>query len=102
MIYWTDNFGCFFNTNINWGNNYLTTNENSSSKVDYGLTNSYGSSTAETDTSTRVTSHSVALSSLSTCTTYHYRVRSIDAALNETIDSDNTFTTTVAPVHQVH
>jgi len=30
---------------------------------------------------------------LSSCTTYHYRVRSIDAALNETIDSDNTFIT---------
>ena len=70
-----------------------TTNENSSSKVDYGLTNSYGSATSETDTSTRVTSHSVALSSLSACTTYHYRVRSKDVATNETVDSDNTFTT---------
>ncbi len=71
-----------------------TTNENASSKVDYGLTTSYGSTTTETDTPTGVTSHSVALSSLSTCTTYHYRVRSIDTALNETIDSDNTFITT--------
>jgi len=70
-----------------------TTNENASSKVDYGLTNSYGSTTSETDTSTRVTSHSVALSSLTSCTTYHYRVRSKDAALNEKVDSDNTFTT---------
>lgn len=71
-----------------------TTNENTSSKVDYGLTNSYGSTTSETDTSTRVASHSVALSNLVACSTYHYRVRSKDSALNEIIDSDNTFTTT--------
>jgi len=71
-----------------------TTNEDASSKVDYGLTNSYGSTTTETDTTARVQSHSISLSNLSSCTTYHYRVRSIDTALNETIDSDNTFTTT--------
>ncbi|OGD83020.1 hypothetical protein A2775_01040 [Candidatus Curtissbacteria bacterium RIFCSPHIGHO2_01_FULL_39_57] len=59
-----------------------TTNEDSSSKVDYGLTNSYGSTTTETDTTTRVQTHSVTLSGLSSCTTYHYRARSIDAALN--------------------
>ncbi len=71
-----------------------TTNENLSSKADYGLTTSYGDSTAETDTSTRVASHSVSLSGLSACTTYHYRVRSRDAAANEIVDNDNTFTTT--------
>ena len=71
-----------------------TTNEDSSSLVDYGLTNLYGSTTPETDTSTRVQSHSVVLSGLVDCSTYHYRVRSKDYALNETIDSDNTFTTT--------
>ena len=76
-------------TTITW-----TTGEAASSKVDYGLTNGYGSTTSETDTSPRVTSHSVALSGLSGCTTYHYRVRSIDTALNETTDSDNTFITT--------
>jgi hypothetical protein len=71
-----------------------TTSVNASSKVDYGLTNSYGSSTTETDTSTRVTSHSVSLTDLSSCATYHYRVRSTDVFSNETIDNDNTFTTT--------
>jgi|GEM_PF-3074459 len=71
-----------------------TTNESSSSKVDYGTTASYGGSTTESDTSTRVTSHSVLLTGLSSCTTYHYRVRSKDAALNETIDTDNSFITT--------
>jgi LysM repeat protein len=74
------------------------TNEDSSSKVDYGLTNSYGSSTAETDTSTRVSSHSVTLSGLTgNCTTYHYRVRSKDAAGNEAVGSDNTFSTSGCP-----
>lgn len=76
-------------TTIAW-----TTNENSSSKINYGLTNSYGNSTTETNTSPRVSNHSVSLSSLVACSTYHYRVRSIDAATNETIDSDNTFITT--------
>jgi lysophospholipase L1-like esterase/peptidoglycan hydrolase-like protein with peptidoglycan-binding domain len=71
-----------------------TTDEAGSSQVDYGLTNSYGSQTVESDTSPRVTSHSVSLSSLDTCTTYHYRVRSKDALLNTTTSSDNTFTTT--------
>lgn len=71
-----------------------STNGASSSKVDYGLTNSYGNSTTETDTSSRVTSHSVALSDLIDCTTYHYRVQSTTAGGNETIDSDNTFITT--------
>ncbi|MDD5147333.1 MAG: DUF2961 domain-containing protein [Candidatus Daviesbacteria bacterium] len=76
-------------TTITWA-----TNKTASSKIDYGLTSSYGSSTTETDISTRVSSHSVSLSNLVACTTYHYRVRSVDAASNETIDSDNTFTTT--------
>ena len=71
-----------------------TTNEAASSKVDYGTSSSYGSSTDESDTSTRVTSHSVTLASLLSCTQYHYRVRSIDATGNETIGGDNTLITT--------
>lgn len=71
-----------------------TTDEDSSSIVDYGLTSSYGSSTSEADTSPRVTSHSVSVSPLLACTTYHYRVRSKDAGLNQTTGSDNTLTTT--------
>lgn len=70
-----------------------TTNESSSSKVDYGITDAYGSTTTESDTPSTVTSHSVALSGLSSCTTYHYRVRSKDLAQNEAVGSDNTFTT---------
>jgi len=70
-----------------------STNEDSSSKVDYGLTNSYGSTTSETDTSPRVQSHSITLSGLVACSTYHYRVKSKDAAANEGVGTDNSFTT---------
>lgn len=71
-----------------------TTDEASSSIIDYGLTNSYGTTTSEADTSPRVTSHSVTLSSLVACTTYNYRVKSNDAASNLATGSNATFTTT--------
>ena len=71
-----------------------TTDEAGSSIVDYGFTASYGTSTSEADTSPRVTSHNVSVSGLTTCTTYHYRVRSKDAATNTGSGSDVTFTTT--------
>lgn len=70
-----------------------TTDKLTSSVVDYGLTTDYGSSTVEINTSPRVTTHSVSISNLARCTTYHYRVRSKDAALNEGVSSDQTFTT---------
>lgn len=69
-----------------------TTNEASTSRVEYGLTTSYGSST--TLDATLVTAHSVALTGLAPNTTYNYRVHSIDAAGNERIGSNATFTTT--------
>jgi glucose/arabinose dehydrogenase/chitodextrinase len=71
---------------INW-----TTNEAATSRVEYGLTTSYGSSTALDPT--LATTHSVALTALAPNTTYNYRVRSIDAAGNERIGSNGTFTT---------
>ncbi len=71
-----------------------TTDEASSSIVDYGLTNSYGTSTSESDTSPRVTSHSVTINSLIACTTYNYRVKSNDAVSNLATSSNGTFTTT--------
>jgi hypothetical protein len=57
-----------------------TTNEASSTQVEYGVTSSYGSAT--TLNSALVTSHSATLSGLSASTTYFYRVRSADAAGN--------------------
>lgn len=68
--------------------------EQTSSQVDYGLTSSLGSQTLETDTSPRVTSHSVTVSSLKSCARYFFRVRSKDALDNSTLSSISTFSTT--------
>jgi hypothetical protein len=73
-----------------------TTNEASDTKIWYGTTTSYGSST--TLNSSDVTSHSQSISGLSASTLYHYKVLSRDSAGNRTISSDYTFTTTEAPV----
>ena len=68
-----------------------TTDEASDSQVDYGLTTAYGSTSALN--TTKVTSHSVALSGMSGNTTYHYRVRSRDAAGNLALSGDFSLTT---------
>jgi hypothetical protein len=68
-----------------------TTNEASDSQVDYGTTTAYGSTT--TLNTARVTAHSVALSGLTAGTTYHFRVRSRDAAGNLATSGDYTFAT---------
>jgi hypothetical protein len=68
-----------------------TTDEVATSQVDYGLTEEYDS-TSTPDTSL-VTSHSVDLTGLKTGKTYHYRLRSKDAANNEAISADMTFIT---------
>ncbi|MCK4718419.1 MAG: pre-peptidase C-terminal domain-containing protein [Thermoplasmata archaeon] len=67
-----------------------TTDEASSSMVEYGTTTAYGSVASG---SSGVTSHSVALTGLSPGTTYHYRVKSMDAATNTATSSDKTFAT---------
>jgi hypothetical protein len=68
-----------------------TTNETSDSQVEYGTTTSYGRLT--TLDSAKVISHSQSLSGLSGSTTYHYRVKSQDAAGNLATSGDYTFTT---------
>src|SRR5690606_33831981 len=70
-----------------------TSNEAASTRVRYGISSSYGSTTAETNTSPRVTSHSTTINSLLPCTTYQYSVQSLDAASN-TGSSANRFCTT--------
>lgn len=70
-----------------------TTNEAASTKVVFGFTTNYGSTTPEKDTSPRVTSHYQRLAPLAECTTYHYAVVSRDAAGNAATSSDATFTT---------
>lgn len=71
------------------------TNEASTTQVEYGLTTAYGASSALNASLT--TAHSQTISSLSPSTTYHYRVRSRDAAGNVGISGDNTFMTAAAP-----
>ncbi|RLJ01815.1 MAG: hypothetical protein DRP11_03845, partial [Candidatus Aenigmatarchaeota archaeon] len=70
-----------------------TTDELSSSVVQYGTTTAYGLSA----TGAEGTDHSVELTGLSASTTYHYRVGSADASGNETWSEDDTFTTLTAP-----
>src|SRR6185369_5694094 len=68
-----------------------TTDETSDTQVEYGTTTAYGSST--TLNTALVTSHSASLSGLAASTTYHYRVKSRDAAGNLAVSGDFTFTT---------
>jgi chitodextrinase len=71
---------------INW-----TTSEPATSRVEYGLTTSYGSST--TLDPTLVTSHSVQVTGLAPNTTYNYLIHTIDAAGNERVSNNGTFKT---------
>lgn len=69
------------------------TDEVASTKVVFGLTSEYSSTTPETDTAPRVTSHTKQLTLLASCTTYHYAVVSRDAAGNAATSTDATLTT---------
>jgi len=68
-----------------------STDEASDSQVEYGLDTNYGSASALD--ATRATSHTINLSGLANNTTYHYRVKSKDAAGNLAVSDDFTFTT---------
>lgn len=70
-----------------------TTNESGSSKVVYSTGLSFGSTTTETDTSPRITSHSKSVSNLIGCTSYNYKVVSADASGNYATSSSDIFTT---------
>lgn len=72
-----------------------TTDELSTSQVEYGLTGSYGTQTILD--ANLVTSHVVEITSLDPETTYHFRVKSKDASDNEAISGENTFDTTTPP-----
>ncbi len=67
-----------------------TTNQFSSSRVDYGTTTSYGTALSN---STSVLSHSITLTSLTCNTPYHYKVSSTDTNGFTGSSGDNTFTT---------
>ena len=72
-----------------------STNEASDSQVEFGITTSYGQTT--NPNLSLVTSHTVALTSLSANTFYYFRVKSKDAAGNLTTSAGQTFATTNAP-----
>lgn len=72
-----------------------TTDEGADSLVEYGLETNYGTSTPLD--SNYVTAHAQSISLLSASTLYHFRVRSTDAAGNESLPADNTFTTRPLP-----
>src|SRR6185503_13905436 len=67
-----------------------STDEAATSQVEWGTTTYYGGGISSFDL-TKVTSHSVMLTGLTTATTYHYRVKSRDAAGNYSVSSDATF-----------
>ena len=67
-----------------------TTNQFSNSRVDYGTTTGYGTALSN---STSVLSHSIALTSLTCNTPYHYKVSSTDTNGFTGSSGDNTFTT---------
>lgn len=71
-----------------------TTGEAASTRLWYSAGNDFASSTAEANTSSRVTSHSVSLTSLRPCTLYNYRAVSRDAALNSATSTAQSFITT--------
>lgn len=70
-----------------------TSDENTSTRVSYGVTSAYGVLSSQTDTSPRVTSHSKTLTELLPCTRYHFAVISVDDNTNSTTSSDGTFVT---------
>jgi peptidoglycan hydrolase-like protein with peptidoglycan-binding domain/lysophospholipase L1-like esterase len=67
------------------------TDELSTTQVEYGTTTAYGFSTSTTGALS--TYHAVYLSGLTSSTTYHYRVTSVDASSNQSVSSDYVFIT---------
>ena len=70
---------------------FWTTDEASSTRVEYGPTPDYGFYSAPNPT--RVTRHGVVLARLKSATTYHYRLISADAFGNTVYSENRTFTT---------
>jgi hypothetical protein len=84
-------------TNVTSSGSTITwvTDEPADSQVEYGLTTAYGITTPLDTTLTQ--DHSVTLSGLNANTTYHYRVKSKDAAGNLAESGDYSFTTAPTP-----
>jgi glucose/arabinose dehydrogenase len=72
-----------------------TTSEVADAQVEYGTTAAYGQSSPVN--SSQTTSHAVGLAGLTASTSYHYRVKSKDAAGNVGVGGDASFTTPAPP-----
>ncbi|MBK7091390.1 MAG: discoidin domain-containing protein [bacterium] len=70
-----------------------TTNEAATTQINYGATASYGTSTSLISTLT--TNHEQVITGLGSLQSYHFRVRSRDAANNEAVSGDFVFNTVV-------
>jgi hypothetical protein len=70
------------------------TDEPATSRVDYGLTDTYGSFVEDL---TLKTDHSIELTGLDPNTLYHYQITSEDAQNNPGTTADDTFTTAIPP-----
>ncbi len=68
-----------------------STSEAADGQIEYGKSTTYGAST--NCNSSLATSHSGSLTGLTAGTLYHYRVKSKDAAGNQAVSGDTTFTT---------
>ncbi len=68
-----------------------STSEAADGQIEYGKSTTYGAST--NCNSSLATSHSGSLTGLTAGTLYHYRVKSKDAAGNQAVSTDTTFTT---------
>jgi hypothetical protein len=73
-------------TTISW-----TTDEDSNSIVDYGISSSFGSLSG--DVSAPIQSHSVIMQNLAASTTYYYQVRSQDISGNTVTSASSSFAT---------
>lgn len=79
-----------FSAHVSWA-----TDKSSNSSVVYGLTNAYASGTVTN--AAMVTDHAIDLVNLSSASTYHLLVNSVDSGNLSTTSSDRQFTTPVAP-----
>lgn len=88
-------------TNVTAGSGTVSwnTDEAATSIVEYGVSTSYGSSTAIDPA--LVTHHSIGLSGLAPATDYHARIRSRDALGNERVSDDVAFHTSAGSIESV-
>jgi chitodextrinase len=85
-------------SNISTNSATLTwnTSELAQANIDYGLTSGYGQST--TEETAPVTTHSAILSSLSSATTYNFRINATDRAGNQSVSINQTFRTATTSI----